>query len=183
MWHIFTIFTNKSGRQVKPRMQSETLFYYSTIFFLVSILCLIVFAIYFWNKYFNKKGIKKEREREKETFANAATLNADNTTYTLYYIASHNGRYLFDAKKLDAPKFVHATRGIENLNVMMNNKFYALKSVSIERERERGSGEEFLDIQLDTSNQSVQTLTLSSPSSSSHSQMTDKTVIQIVVFS
>ena len=182
MWHIFTIFTNKSGRQVKPRMQSETLFYYLTIFFLVSILCLIVFAIYFWNKYFNKKGIKKEKE--KETFANAATLNADNTTYTLYYIASHNGRYLFDAKKLDAPKFVHATRGIENLNVMMNNKFYALKSVSIERER---GGEEFLDIQLDTSNQSVQTLTLSSPSSSSssssHSQMTDKTVIQIVVFS
>jgi len=181
MWHFFTMFTKKTGRQVKPRMQSETLFYYLTFFFLVSILCLIMFAIYFWNKYFNKKG-KRER-KEKESFANAATLNADNTTYTLYYIASHNGRYLFDAKKLDAPKFVHATRGIQNLNVMMNNKFYALKSVSIERERESG-GEEFLDIQLDTSNQPVQTLTLSSPfSSSSHSQMTDKTVIQIVVFS
>ena len=178
MWHIFTIFTNKSGRQVNPRMQSFTLFYYLTFFLLISILCIIVFVIYFLNKHFNKKGI----EKEKETFANAATLNADNTTYTLYYIASHNGRYLFDAKKLDAPKFVHATRGIQNLNVMMNNKFYALKSVSIERERESRSGEEFLDIQLDTSNQSVQTLTLSSPSSS-HSQMTDKTVIQIVVFS
>ena len=145
----------------------------------VILLCVVAVSIYY---FFIK--------RRKEAFTNgeAASLNANNTTYTLYYIASHNGRYLFDAKKLDAPKFIYATRGKENLSLMMNNNLYALKSVSLERNALGTSGSggdgddgEFLDVQLDMSNQPIQTLTFSPPFS--NALMTGKSMVQVVVFS